>query len=442
MKKRIIVIGGGMAGTSAAHYLTEKGYEVTILEKNNRLGGRIRTETIDGIAVEYGAQFISNMYPNVRSFLKKHGLHKHLYKYGLFPAMYRNGKVSKYSLKTALDTSMLSWKAKFLLPLTLIGPLLHWRAFNPSKPELLASYDDVSITDHFSSKTGRELLDHAFQPVFTGAFYWLPKAVEKTSEAMLLFASKALVLGGFRKFKVGLQHIPEMLAKGSTVLLSCTVDSVEKNKNGEYVVRTGDDSGNKILVADGIVCATTASVVPKIFSDLTPTQLNFFKSINYSSVSYMGQTYRKCDVKEELNIVLPKPEKVSLSRLSILYPRGVSCINPDVALMMAGTVESLPDQNEETICNVISKEVRVIQDDVFHPHATPLSTFTWHWEEALPILETGYFKRLKRFLKEESGSTEPLFFAGDYLSSPFMEGAFSSGMNAAEHIDHLLNAKN
>ena len=41
-KKRVIVIGSGFAGFSAAINLADKNFDVTILEKNTTIGGRAR----------------------------------------------------------------------------------------------------------------------------------------------------------------------------------------------------------------------------------------------------------------------------------------------------------------------------------------------------------------------------------------------------------------
>ena len=54
MNKKILVLGGGVAGSSIAYYLTEKGYDVTVIEKNSRVGGLARTCYYSGHPYEFG----------------------------------------------------------------------------------------------------------------------------------------------------------------------------------------------------------------------------------------------------------------------------------------------------------------------------------------------------------------------------------------------------
>jgi len=54
VNKRILVLGGGVAGSSMAYFLTEKGYDVTVIEKNNRVGGLARTCYYSGHPYEFG----------------------------------------------------------------------------------------------------------------------------------------------------------------------------------------------------------------------------------------------------------------------------------------------------------------------------------------------------------------------------------------------------
>lgn len=54
MGKKICVIGSGFAGLSAACYLAKSGHQVTILEKNEQVGGRARTLSTDGFTFDMG----------------------------------------------------------------------------------------------------------------------------------------------------------------------------------------------------------------------------------------------------------------------------------------------------------------------------------------------------------------------------------------------------
>lgn len=54
MNKRILILGGGVAGSSMAYYLTERGYDVTIVEKNSTVGGLARTCRYGGHPYEFG----------------------------------------------------------------------------------------------------------------------------------------------------------------------------------------------------------------------------------------------------------------------------------------------------------------------------------------------------------------------------------------------------
>jgi UDP-galactopyranose mutase len=54
VNKKVLVLGGGVAGSSMAYYLTEKGYDVTVVEKNSRVGGLARTCYYAGHPYEFG----------------------------------------------------------------------------------------------------------------------------------------------------------------------------------------------------------------------------------------------------------------------------------------------------------------------------------------------------------------------------------------------------
>ena len=54
MDKKIIIIGSGFSSLAASCYLAKAGYSVTILEKNNTLGGRARKFEKEGFKFDMG----------------------------------------------------------------------------------------------------------------------------------------------------------------------------------------------------------------------------------------------------------------------------------------------------------------------------------------------------------------------------------------------------
>lgn len=55
----IAIVGAGLTGIMAARTLTDKGYEVLVIDKGKRFVGRMATRRIDGEKVDHGAQFFT-----------------------------------------------------------------------------------------------------------------------------------------------------------------------------------------------------------------------------------------------------------------------------------------------------------------------------------------------------------------------------------------------
>ena len=73
-EKRILVIGAGMAGLSAARALVEAGLRVLVLEARDRVGGRIRTLREGDAVLELGAEFVHGHPPELWELIHEAGL--------------------------------------------------------------------------------------------------------------------------------------------------------------------------------------------------------------------------------------------------------------------------------------------------------------------------------------------------------------------------------
>ncbi|MCX5688893.1 MAG: FAD-dependent oxidoreductase [Planctomycetota bacterium] len=80
-RKRVVVIGGGFAGLACAHELVAAGYDVTLLEARERVGGRVlsfnagnKNEYIRGRNIEGGAELIGSNHPAWVNYATKFGL--------------------------------------------------------------------------------------------------------------------------------------------------------------------------------------------------------------------------------------------------------------------------------------------------------------------------------------------------------------------------------
>jgi phytoene dehydrogenase-like protein len=59
----VCIVGAGLAGLACARYLNRSGIETLVLEASDGVGGRIRTDVIDGFRLDRGFQVLLTQYP-------------------------------------------------------------------------------------------------------------------------------------------------------------------------------------------------------------------------------------------------------------------------------------------------------------------------------------------------------------------------------------------
>ena len=61
----VVIVGAGLAGLTAARTLTDAGQEILLLEASDGVGGRVRTDLVDGFQLDRGFQVLLTAYPDV-----------------------------------------------------------------------------------------------------------------------------------------------------------------------------------------------------------------------------------------------------------------------------------------------------------------------------------------------------------------------------------------
>lgn len=62
----VIVVGAGLAGLACAHDLHQAGWRVALLEASDGVGGRVRTDKVDGFLLDRGFQVMLEAYPEIQ----------------------------------------------------------------------------------------------------------------------------------------------------------------------------------------------------------------------------------------------------------------------------------------------------------------------------------------------------------------------------------------
>ena len=86
---QVLIIGGGLAGLAAASTLIRKGQEVLLLEASDDVGGRVRTDLVEGFQLDRGFQVLLTAYPELKRHLDLDALDLRHFEPGA--VVYRNG---------------------------------------------------------------------------------------------------------------------------------------------------------------------------------------------------------------------------------------------------------------------------------------------------------------------------------------------------------------
>ncbi|MEZ7505649.1 NAD(P)/FAD-dependent oxidoreductase [Flavobacterium sp. Arc2] len=229
MKPSITIIGAGISGLSVGLYLHREGFSVKIIEASDRVGGRIKTDVVDGFRLDRGFQVLLTSYPEAKMLLDYEALELKKFLPGA-TVLYDGGQfeiADPFRRPSALLSTVFapvgSLKDKFntfVLKQKLIRKSIKGIFLQEQKTSLeqLKSYG-------FSSK----MINRFFKPFFSGIF--LENKLE-TPNRMFDFVMKMFSEGDAALPALGMEEIPKQLAiqlPADTFLYNTKVVDIHEN---------------------------------------------------------------------------------------------------------------------------------------------------------------------------------------------------------------------
>ncbi|KAK2986926.1 hypothetical protein RJ640_009069 [Escallonia rubra] len=239
-KTGVIIIGAGLAGLAAATRLRSENIPFLLVEASDAVGGRVRTDAVDGFLLDRGFQIFITAYPEAHKLLDYQALD--LRKFYSGAQVYYDGRFHTVADPVRHFSDSLQTLANPIgtfLDKLLIG-LTRLRVLTKSDGDILAAKEVSTIEFLRSSGFSDSIVDRFFRPFFGGIFF--DTELETTSR-LFDFVLKCLALGDNTLPAKGISAIPQQLAAklpANSILLNSKVVSVEIESDSTANVRLKD----------------------------------------------------------------------------------------------------------------------------------------------------------------------------------------------------------
>jgi phytoene dehydrogenase-like protein len=414
----VLIIGAGLTGLACARRLAQLNVKALVLEASNDIGGRVRTDSVEGFLLDRGFQVLQTGYPEAQKQLNYQKLDLHPFDHGAqiqgnggnLRRMYdpwRNPIAALQNAFSGIGT---------LEDKLLIGQLRKDLANLP----LQALFEKPdSTTQQYLQNLGfsDQMIEGFFRPWFHGIFFEKDLA---TSARFFMFVFKMLAMGDASLPAHGMGAIPRQLAEDvpkGAIQLNTPVSSVDQH--------TVTLVGGQTLHAAGIILAVEGPAAVKLTGPDSQVPPPVSRSVN---CLYYDAPEHSLPAKV---LVLNGSGEGIISNLSLLSSVAPSYAPPGKNLVSVSVVnhQSLDDHQLET-------QVRAQLRDIFKQDCTtwrPLRTY--RIPHATPAQPPGQPQAEgKRLLELPNG----IIVAGDHRETASIQGALLSGRLAAERIAQRL----
>lgn len=420
-KTGVLVVGAGLAGLAAAIHLNSHNIPFLLLEASDAVGGRVRTDSVDGFLLDRGFQIFITAYPEAQKLLDYQNLD--LRKFYSGARIFYNGE-----FHTVADPLRHLWDSAQSLA-NPIGSFVDKLLIGATRVQVLTKSDDEILTAEESTTIdllkqigfSDSIIGRFFRPFFGGIFF--DRELE-TSSRLFNFIFKCLALGDNTLPAKGISAIPEQLASrlpSGSILFNSKVNSIDLDESESPTVTL--QNGEVVRSELGVILAVEEPEAVKLLAGRGG-------SVQKTPVRSTACLYFKADrdqipVQDPL-LFLNGSGKGIVNNMFFATNVAPSYGPPERALVSVSLIGSFEDVSDDDLTAQVVEEL----SDWFGAKTVRA------WEH-LRTYRIGFAQpnqkpptNLKKNPKIGSG----LYVCGDYVISATFDGALVSGRRAAEAL--------
>ncbi|NYE05567.1 oxygen-dependent protoporphyrinogen oxidase [Bacillus niacini] len=466
-KKKVAIIGGGIAGLTAAFYLQKIIHdkklplEIKLIEASQRLGGKMQTVIRDGFTIERGPD----------SFLaRKTSMIRLAKEVGMEEQLVSNSTGTSYVL---VNDKLYSMPGGSIMGIpTEIGPFITTGLFSiPGKLRAAADFvlprsegnTDQSLGEFFRRRLGDEVVENLIEPLLSGIYAGdidqmslmstFPQfyEVEQKYRSLIVGMKKTTPSkpkiqppaekkkGAFLTFKSGLQSFAEGIEAKldpNSILKGHRVDKITKtNDQYELYLNNGDT-----LIADCIVAATPHKITQSMFSDY-----RFFdplKAVPSTSVATVALAFPEEAIKKDIDgtgFVVSRNGDYSITACTWTHKKWAHSTPKGKVLLRcyvgrAGD-ETIVDLSDDRIIQIVLDDLSRTMDIGIQPEFAVVS----RWKDSMPQYTVGHKQRLETIRKHIKSELPGVFLASASYGGVGLPDCIDQGEEAVKGVLEYLN---
>lgn len=448
--RRVVVIGGGIAGLAAAHAL--HAYDVTVLESTGQVGGKLRTSEVGGLPVDEGAESFLARVPEALGLARAVGLDAAL----VNPAASQASIWARARLRPIPPRTLLGVPSSIESVRGLLSPVECARAALDLVLPAAELPDDVAVAAVVRRRLGTAVVDRLVEPLLGGVYAGradhlslratMPQLA--TATGSLMHAARvavpapgttpaapvfATVVGGLGRFADAVGA-----AGGAEIVVGRTVRELRRTASG-FVVVHGATTDAVELAADAVVVAVPPAPAARLLADVAPAASSELAAIETASVVLVTLVWRRDDV------VVPSGSGYLVPPSARRPVKGVTVASAKWAHLDDGAHVAVRcsfgrygdnadvQRDDEELVRLAIDELRLTG----RVNAPPIATRVSRWGGGLPQYAVGHVDRVRR-IRSAVAAVPGLAVCGAAYDGVGIPACIRTGQQAADQIRAVL----